>query len=244
LDCFVLFSSVATLVGNPGQASYVAANGFLEGLAEYRTNKGLPATCVQLGALADVGLLARNQRVATLLSSSGVNLLDVGTALAGLETAMRSRRPVVAVAGIEWERWSAVFPEIALQPLYNKVRAGGMGTSSPEYKLARQLYTVDESLWLGELTCLIAETVADVLQMEKQQIQSGSSLGDVGVDSLLAVELATALGRRGFVFKTVDLMRSPTIEELASRSALAVRRWIEANPDEMSDLASRSPTTC
>ena len=73
LDYFVLFSSATTAIGNPGQGAYVAANGFLEGLARQRRSAGLPALAVSWGGIADVGVrramqpLANRSRVARAL---------------------------------------------------------------------------------------------------------------------------------------------------------------------------------
>ena len=61
LDYFVLFSSATTFIGNPGQGAYVAANGFMEGVARQRRRLGLPALAVAWGAIGDVGVLARNR---------------------------------------------------------------------------------------------------------------------------------------------------------------------------------------
>ena len=63
LDHFILYSSVTTLIGNPGQANYVAANAGLEGLSRYRLSLGLPATCIGWGPIADAGYLARHAAV-------------------------------------------------------------------------------------------------------------------------------------------------------------------------------------
>ncbi len=68
LDYFVLFSSATTFIGNPGQGSYVAANGFMEGLARQRRRLGLPALAVAWGAIGDVGVLARNKAVMETLA--------------------------------------------------------------------------------------------------------------------------------------------------------------------------------
>ncbi len=70
LDYFVLFSSATTFIGNPGQGSYVAANGFMEGLARQRRRKGLPALAVAWGAIGDVGMLARNKAVMETLAGA------------------------------------------------------------------------------------------------------------------------------------------------------------------------------
>ena len=71
LDNFILFSSATTLVGNPGQANYVAANGYLEGLARARRAEGLAGLAVGFGAIADKGYLVQNTDVNDLLANSG-----------------------------------------------------------------------------------------------------------------------------------------------------------------------------
>src|SRR5215472_6399522 len=68
LEHFVLYSSATTLIGNPGQANYVAGNIYLEALAAYRRSLGLPGAAVAWGAIGEVGHLARNPGVARMLS--------------------------------------------------------------------------------------------------------------------------------------------------------------------------------
>ena len=108
LDCFVLFSSATVLVGNPGQANYVGANAFLEGLARRRRAEGLPALAVSWGAIGDVGYLARNSGVNRALAQRlGSTSLTAVEALAGLELLLAGdgrdvRGAVVGYARMDW----------------------------------------------------------------------------------------------------------------------------------------------
>jgi phthiocerol/phenolphthiocerol synthesis type-I polyketide synthase C len=61
LDYFVLFSSAVTLMGNPGQANYVAANAYMEGVARRRRQQGHCALAIGWGPITDVGVLARSE---------------------------------------------------------------------------------------------------------------------------------------------------------------------------------------
>jgi KR domain len=87
LEAFVMCSSVATYIGNASQASYVAANGFLDALAWSRHAAGLPALAVNWGAISDAGVVERSPRVAAYLEGIGIRPLaaaECTEALGGL----------------------------------------------------------------------------------------------------------------------------------------------------------------
>ena len=89
LDHFVLFSSIASTLGNPGQVNYSAANGFLDGLASFRRRQELPALCFNLAAVAEAGMASRNLHVLRLTRSSGMPPISADFAMTNLDYAMR-----------------------------------------------------------------------------------------------------------------------------------------------------------
>jgi acyl transferase domain-containing protein/NADPH:quinone reductase-like Zn-dependent oxidoreductase len=99
---FVLFSSVAGALGSPGQASYAAANSFLDALAWYRAANGLPATAVAWGPWDDKrGMLGRlDHRDLARLRRNGMAPLRSGEALRLLDAARESAEPWVAAASL------------------------------------------------------------------------------------------------------------------------------------------------
>ena len=91
LDHFVLFSSVASTFGNPGQINYSGANGFLDGLAAFRRREGRPALSYILAAVAEAGMASRNLQVLRLTRSSGMPPVSADFSVSNLDYAMRSK---------------------------------------------------------------------------------------------------------------------------------------------------------
>ena len=92
LDHFVMFSSIASTFGNPGQINYSAANGFVDGLAAHRRREGLPALCYNLAAVAEAGMASRNLHVLRITRSSGMPPVSADFSISNLDYAMRSMR--------------------------------------------------------------------------------------------------------------------------------------------------------
>src|SRR5205085_11077488 len=106
LDCFVMFSSVSSIFGNPAQGNYSAANAFLDSLAWHRQALGLPALTVNWGVLGGEGYVARNERVAEFLAKQGISELSPGEVVSILESSLRSGTAQVAAIRVDWAEWS------------------------------------------------------------------------------------------------------------------------------------------
>ena len=101
LDYFVLFSSVASSLGSPGQSNYAAANGFLDQLAIYRSKQHLAALSINWGPWSEVGMAANlTQRHA----QRGINAFDKEAGLAALAVCLEQGLPVIQAADIRWDK--------------------------------------------------------------------------------------------------------------------------------------------
>ena len=105
LDFFVLFSSVASLLGSPGQGNYGAANGFLDGLAQYRRQLGLPSQSINWGPWQDEGLATQNEATLQRLQKQGIASLTPTRGLQHLSIVLSQGPdcpPRVAAVPVQW----------------------------------------------------------------------------------------------------------------------------------------------
>lgn len=201
LDYFVLFSSATTLIGNPGQGSYVAANSFLESLARRRVAEGLPALAIAWGAIEGVGVLARKDRVMQHLSDKvGVRAFDARRAL-DLMGEVLARRPstpdeaVVAIAQVDWSRTREYLRSVQ-SPTFGGLHSGDSrreARGATRIDIAALLAGKDRDVVRHEVADAILSQVAHILRLPREEIGPTTVLSEIGLDSLMAVELATGL---------------------------------------------------
>jgi NADPH:quinone reductase-like Zn-dependent oxidoreductase/acyl transferase domain-containing protein/acyl carrier protein len=197
LDFFVTYSSATTLVGSPGQGAYVAANGFLEGFARRRRQLGKPALAIGWGAIADVGLIARDKQLGhRLRRSTGVVPMRSSEALAHLGRLLalgEAAEPVQYYAGIAAGGGGDRLALLRSAAFADLSHPGGesKGAQPDEVGAALRGRSREEAIEI--VTAVLRREVADILRMAENRVDLARPLADLGLDSLMALELHMAM---------------------------------------------------
>jgi len=204
LDYFVMFSSVTTAIGNPGQGSYVAANGFLEGLARRRKVEGRPALAIAWGGIEDVGVLARNRSAMDALASrAGVKGMTSRAALdlmgeALSPAAATTDEPVLVIAEMNWATAREHLPLLRSPTFAELIRKEGTPDADAREKIDVRglIATHPPEEARKAIVAVIAEEIAHILRLPLQALSYAKPLSESGLDSLMSVELAVRLENR------------------------------------------------
>lgn len=241
LDYFLMFSSATTLIGNPGQANYVAANGYLEGLARRRRQEGLPALAVGFGAIADTGYLAHNTSVNEVLSKRlGSSSMKAATALAFVEHYMAVDpgtvdSGVVICSPIDWH--AAKTLRLVNTPLFDiplRQLVAGTAAGSDTIDLAQLVADKSETEAMDLLFKLVASEMANVLRISEGAITRNKVLKDAGLDSLMAVELSMSFkDRTGVDMPLTGLGDTTTVDHVVRKLYERVMRQNDNEDEEL-----------
>ncbi|MET8027611.1 type I polyketide synthase [Streptomyces avermitilis] len=215
-DWFVLYSSMASLLGNPGQGAYAAANAWLDAFANWRTGQGLPTLAVNWGPWGETG-------TATDFADRGYHTMCTKDGLRALDALLAHRRVTTGVLPGHPETW--ILPKVRRAPFFASLMDGHetqgaappSGERATSVEIRARLTQLDSPL--AQRTALetyLAEQMGIVLQFSSARLDPQTPLRSLGFDSLLAIELRTRL-EAGLGIKLANdfVWKHPTIAALA-----------------------------
>ena len=197
VELFVLFSSIAGVWGSGGQAAYSAANAYLDALAAGRRARGLAATAVAWGAWGQDGMAAQGG-MAAQLARRGLAAMDPELLLAELGRAVSAGDTGLVVVDVDWERFAPAFVSVRPSPLLAElpevrrvleVPADTSGTAA----LLSRIDGMDPAGRDAVLLDLVRAALAEVTQVADADFEPDLAFTEMGVDSVVAVQLRNKL---------------------------------------------------
>ncbi|CAK3992631.1 polyketide synthase [Lecanosticta acicola] len=219
LDFFLLFSSLTGQIGTPGQANYASGNTFLDAFAQYRSYLGLPASVIDIGAVQEIGYLARNEKISQRLEATGMlgnvsrtvllNCVDAATthfsnasneptnggatfaSRRGFTLGLESDIPLNSPENrIIWKK------DMRMAIYHNETGDGGDGSGSSNDALKAWLAHARHDVDLLKsaetpvfLATEIGKKIFSLLLRPDDEVDISASLVSLGMDSLVALEM-------------------------------------------------------
>jgi malonyl CoA-acyl carrier protein transacylase len=221
LDFFLLFSSVAAVIGNLGQANYAAANAFLDGLALHRRRSGLAATSINWGPWAEAGMAAELDT--DRFAAQGIRALAPAQGLRVLKHVLKENLVQPIVADIDWAAYGAhhgldgkagLFAALVAQA--DRPAAGAapaIAVRAIVDELGAALPIEREGLLLAYLKDLARQTLG---YGDAEPIAPDQPLVEQGFDSLMSVDMRNRLNKSlGCALPASLLFDYPTLEKIA-----------------------------
>ncbi|KPM44244.1 Polyketide synthase-nonribosomal peptide synthetase [Neonectria ditissima] len=246
LDFFVLLSSVATVIGNIGQANYHAANLFMTSLVAQRRARGLTGSVVHVGYISDVGYVTRQDRDRQLdqhfrnvrlmpLSETDVHhafaeairggkpgsVSGAHDIIMGLETFKEPLAPEKQPLWLANPRFAHFVPPTTLQ---TQQQHRGSGSADNVRKQVEEAETEDDAV--AAVVKAFCGKLESILQLQEGSVNVQRAIIDLGIDSLVAVEIRTwFLKELGAEVAVVKILGGDTVIQVctwATKKVMAV----------------------
>ncbi|HEY5286297.1 MAG TPA: SDR family NAD(P)-dependent oxidoreductase [Solirubrobacteraceae bacterium] len=226
LSAFVLFSSMAAIMGSATQAGYAAANAYLDALAEHRRETGLAATSIAWGLWGGEGA---GRLIGERLRRHGMLEMAPDVAIDGLQQALDRNETSLVVMDVEWSVYAPIYAFARRRPLIEDLPEARHGQASPQDLDMRE----SEPDWAAKLKGLSARgrerAVLELVRSRAAAVMGQDTGGELdvhqpfrelGFDSLMAVELRNRLqSATGLSLPTTVVFDYPSCVELGDHLA-------------------------
>ena len=247
LDFFVLFSSLSGVIGQPGQANYASGNTFLDAFVQYRTNLGLPASAIDIGAVADVGYISQNRELMQKMAAAGFKALKEQEVLDALVVAMALKRRgkheclgprsrfvdrntfvlgLGSTIPLSSPSSRAIWRKDRRMALYHNRAGGDIDNVAASASLKSYIASAKADISLlktGDATTYFASEIGKklfaLLLKPEEDLNTSMSLVDLGMDSLMGIELRAWWKQAfGFDISVLELLGMGTLEALGQHA--------------------------
>ena len=220
LDFFVMFSSVASLLGSAGQANYAAANGFLDALAHTRTQRGQTALSINWGAWSGLGLAAKSN-LEQQLQSKGMGTINPQQGIEVLEQLLFNPAfTQVGVVPIDWAQWwqknSSFYNQLVPSSPLIEQNICAETVSPVQRSLREQIKSANNTTRHELIIDCVRSLVAKILGLNStDSLDLHQGFADLGIDSLTSVELRNQLqSSLGCTLPSTSAFDYPTVAKL------------------------------
>ncbi|MBD2091226.1 type I polyketide synthase [Microcoleus sp. FACHB-1515] len=238
LSFFVVFSSIASVWGSTGQAHYAAANAFLDSFAQARRLQNLPALSVNWGPWAGGGMASEEAQ--QWLTRMGIRLLQPQQAIAALNLLLNSDAVQATVADVDWTIFKPLYEARGERSLL--AHLGSVQPASPVEQsrsaAIEQIAAAAEGDRLDQLAAFLQAEVRAVLRSsEAQSIDPERGFFEMGMDSLMALELKARL-EKSFATSLPPTLtfECPTIAALAAYIGDEILGWEAAESEDAESI--------
>ncbi|XP_061569896.1 uncharacterized protein pks1 [Cololabis saira] len=181
LDFFVCYSSISSFIGNASQGNYAAANSFLDTFCHYRRNLGLTGQSINWGPL-NLGLLQNKDHFQRFLEAKGMMIMGVREIHDTLKTCLLMNRPQQVICKFN-------FKNLNVHVLSQNVSLRERLSALVEKEVKDDLCKKAKVQHLSSTRDSVRTVVSDILNVTAHEVDDESSLGALGIDSMLAMTL-------------------------------------------------------
>lgn len=234
LDCFIAYSSIAALLGAPGQGNYAAANSFMDAFMHWRQQQGLPGLSINWGPWAGAGMADVQQD--NNLALSGMAKLTAGQSFAFLDQVLAQPQSAqLGLFNVDWQQFKFNRSSLtkALQPV----------KQIEQPFLSEQLSALPIAQRQRFLRNYLIEQVSEVLGLtDTRQLATETGFSELGMDSLMTLELRNRLQKAvNMALPSTLAFKYPSVDELLEFLVTDIFSGLFTEPAKPEDLPEDEP---
>ena len=219
VELFMVLSSVSAISGHSKQANYCLSNAYMDALIQHRQSLGLSGNSINLGPVADAGMAVDNHQLQKYLKLMGLNFMDAGVLKNALTRVMSWNLPQLIMVNIDWPVWGAAEPGAAGCYRFEKIMTEE-GSKEDNSQITANLLKLPRAEQIEVISYVLAETTAEILQMDSEDVDIELPLDSFGIDSLTAVEVQSRINRTfNIEVSILSMLAGKSLREISAEIA-------------------------